>query len=101
MYKKVALALVVVYLFLSGFMVADMGGHAVHHGQTSHHADQHISFICAWMCSASSFIDSDVKMISKSYNVSSEKLIDRSENPVKLSSIFSFHIRPPPVSSPS
>ena len=98
-YQKIALSLVLVYFPLFGFLTLGISQHAMHHGQ-AHHAVQHSSWICAWICSASSFIDSDDKNISQSDDVSFEALIDRTENPVKRSSIFSFYIRPPPLSLP-
>jgi hypothetical protein len=97
-HRKIALTLVLVYLFLSGFMIASMGGHAMYHGQTSHHAAQHASFICAWMCSAASFVDSKDPTLSQTDDPPFEQLAVFTQSFYSHSSIFSFHIRPPPFS---
>ncbi|MCI0526343.1 MAG: hypothetical protein L0Y56_02675 [Nitrospira sp.] len=96
-HKKAALTLILVYLSLSVFMVMGMGSHAMHHGQATHHAAQHASFVCAWMCSASNFVDSADRSLSQTDDPLYERLAVFIHGFYKHSSSFSFYIRPPPI----
>jgi len=96
--KQTALALTLVYLFLSGFMTAGMQGHAPTHEHGSNHAAQHSSLICDWMCTASSFVHTSDQVLNQTTQPYSENLTAYHEYFLNPLSIFSFHIRPPPVS---
>jgi hypothetical protein len=95
--KQTALALTLVYLFLSGYMTTGMQGHAPTHEHGSNHAAQHSSLICDWMCTASSFVHTSDQVPNQTTQPFVENLpvhVGRFLNPL---SIFSFHIRPPPI----
>jgi hypothetical protein len=96
--RKIALTLILVYLSLSVFMVMGIGSHAMHHGQTTRHAVQHASFVCAWMCSASSFVDSTDRWLNQTDYPPLERIPVVIEGFHHHSSIHSIHIRPPPIS---
>ncbi len=51
--KKTALSVLMIYLSLSGLMMVQAGDHALVHQQSADHAAQHTSFVCTWMCAAS------------------------------------------------
>jgi hypothetical protein len=96
--RRTAIFVVLVYLFLSVFITVGMGGHTAQHGHDSHHAAQHASFACAWMCASSSFVHSSDHFQNQSVQPYIENLAiyhERFPNPL---SIFSVHIRPPPLS---
>jgi hypothetical protein len=96
--KQTALVLTFVYLFLSGFMAVGMEGHAPTHEHGSNHAAQHSSLICDWMCTASSFVHSGSPSLNQSFGPSFEKPVIDSGRFLGTPFIFSFYIRPPPVS---
>lgn len=93
--KKTALLLVLVYLFLSGFVMIGAAEHAAEHGHGAKHTTQHASFICTWMCAASSFVHQADQNLSQSSNPPYESLTGYIERFASNSSIFSFHIRSP------
>lgn len=98
--RGLALALTLLYVALVGFMVVAGGGkHTLVHGQDPHHAAQHATWICSWMCAASSMIQAEDP-------VQDPALLAVPGDPVRpvhevLVSLAptAFHIRPPP--SPS
>jgi hypothetical protein len=96
--QQTALALTLVYLFLSAFMTVGAGGHAATHEHGGNHAAQHASFICNWMCAASSFVHSADPHLRSGVHPSFEKLTVYTEPFISNLSAFSFYIRPPPVS---
>ncbi|VAX28199.1 hypothetical protein MNBD_NITROSPIRAE01-2354 [hydrothermal vent metagenome] len=56
--RKIALSILMVYMSLSGLMMVRAGGHALVHQQSPDHAAQHASFVCTWMCAASTSTES-------------------------------------------
>ncbi len=54
--KPLALLLVLVYFVSAGFAVFGTGEHLFDHQQSADHASQHASFVCTWMCAASSHV---------------------------------------------
>ncbi len=95
--QQTALALTLVYLFLSGFMTVGAGGHAATHEHGADHAAQHASFICDWMCAASSFVHSSDTHLTSAVHPSFEKLTIYTEPDRGNLSAFFFYIRPPPT----
>ncbi len=59
--KATALLVALVFLLLSGFATLGKSQHAMSHGGTDHHGDQHSSFFCAWMCTAANFVEGSPK----------------------------------------
>lgn len=97
-FKKTLLGLTLIYLLLSVSMTISVEKHLSEHGRHSHHAAQHASLICAWMCAASTFVHSADQTLSHRSKISIEKpvILGRPffDNPF----LFFFHIRPPPFS---
>jgi len=56
--RRSAFMIALVYLSMSTVMSLQLGGHALKHGQGSHHAKQHVSLVCTWMCAASTPLQS-------------------------------------------
>ena len=96
--KQTALVLTLLYLFLSGFMTLGAGGHAATHEHGTNHTAQHASFVCTWMCAASFFVHSADIHLRSGVHPSFEKLTVYTEPSISNFSVFSFYIRPPPVS---
>jgi hypothetical protein len=79
-------------------MMIEAGEHTLGHGHTANHAAQHASFICTWMCAASTFADSGDYSLGQSLHPPFEKPTVAIERFLSHLSIFSFRIRPPPAS---
>ncbi|HTN42172.1 MAG TPA: hypothetical protein VMN77_00075 [Nitrospiria bacterium] len=94
--RRTALLLVLVYLFLSGFMTIGAVQHDFNHGHNADHAKQHASPACDWMCTASAFIHSADPNLTQGFNSSFESKIVYRERVFASLSIFSLYIRPPP-----
>jgi hypothetical protein len=94
--KQISILITLIYLFLSGFIMIGVGGHAAEHGHSADHAPQHASFACTWMCAASSFVHSADQKPGYSFNPSFEKSQVYPECVSSSIAIFSFYIRPPP-----
>jgi len=95
--KQTALLLTLVYFFLSSYMMIGVERHVLGHEHHAHHAAQHSSFICAWMCSASTFVHSTDQDLDQSSRFSFESLTGFIERFLSNLTIFSFFIRPPPI----
>jgi len=95
--RKTALALTLVYLFLSGFMSIGMAAHSAMHQHGTNHAAQHSSLICDWMCTASSFVPTTDQVLDQTHQPVVASLVVDHEHFLNPLSILSFHIRPPPV----
>ncbi|MBI3811351.1 MAG: hypothetical protein HY283_03990 [Nitrospirae bacterium] len=96
--RRTALLIMLVYLFLSGFMMTGMGEHVAEHGHDTHHTAQHASFVCNWMCASSSFVHTSDHVLDQTAQPALETLAVHHEHFLNPLSIFSFRIRPPPVS---
>lgn len=96
--KRTAILLFLVYLFLSSLMMIEGGRHAMEHGRAAHHAAQHASVTCAWMCTASTFIDSENQNLSQDPHLSVRNRTVFIERFIGAPTLFSYRIRPPPVS---
>lgn len=96
--KSTALLLTLVYLFLSGFMAVEAEQHALKHEHGADHAAHHSSLICDWMCAASSVVHSADPELTQQFIPSFVRTAVYVERFPNNLSIFSFHIRPPPVS---
>ena len=96
--KRTALLLVLVYLFLSGFMTVGAVQHDFNHGHNADHAKQHASLACDWMCTASAFVHPVGPTLTHSFNFSFESKVVYVEHFFTSLSIFSLYIRPPPFS---
>ena len=96
--KQTALLLALVYFFLSSYMTIGVERHALEHQHHANHAARHASFICAWMCGASTFVHSTDQDLDQSFRLSFASLPGFIERFVRNLTIFSFHIRPPPIS---
>lgn len=98
--RHIVLILSLIYLFLSAFTVIGAEKHALDHERRANHAAQHASFICTWMCAASTFVHSADQKVSQRLHPSFENLTLSIEFSLKDLSIFSFYIRPPPNALP-
>jgi hypothetical protein len=96
--QQTALALTLVYLFLSGFMAVGTAGHAPTHEHGSNHAAQHSTLICDWMCASSSYVQTSDPVLNQTTQPYVENLAVYDERFLNPLSIFSSHIRPPPIS---
>lgn len=96
--RQTALVLTLVYLFLSGFMTIGMEAHAPTHEHGPNHAAQHSSLVCDWMCAASAFVHASDPVLNQTAQPSIENLAVYHEHFLNPFSIFSYRIRPPPVS---
>lgn len=94
--RSIAFLLVVVYLFLSGFMMTGLAEHITLHGHSGHHDAQHTSLFCNWMCAASAFVhsaDPNVEQVFTASYIVPAVYIERFFTNL---TIFSWYIRPPP-----
>jgi len=96
--KPTALLLVLVYLFLSGFMAIGAVQHDSNHERHADHAKQHTSLACDWMCTASAFVHPVGPTLTHSFSLYFETKVVYVEHFIKSLIIFSLHIRPPPFS---
>lgn len=94
--KQISILITLTYLFLSGFIMISVGGHAAEHGHSADHATQHASFVCTWMCAASSFVHSADQISCQRLNSSFESSLVYTERVSSNTSIFAFYVRPPP-----
>ena len=97
--KQTALLLTLAYFLLSShvYMMAGMGEHASGHAAHDQHAAQHVSSFCNWMC-GTIFVHSNITVFSQSFRPSFEKQYADTELFFNDPAVFSFYIRPPPVS---
>ena len=95
--KQTACLIILVYLFLSGAMLVEVGNHAATHEHGANHAKQHASFVCSWMCAAPTHVHSAEPSLNLSFNPFFETLAVYSEPSFTNLSIFSHNARPPPV----
>ncbi len=98
-HKRIALCLTVVYFALSGTVVLEVGEHALKHRQHTNHAAQHASFICTWMCAASSsVVSSGDEAPTRGFGLAPEK--PRTYESQLFARLLKtpISIRPPPVS---
>lgn len=98
--QKTALVVLLVYLLLTSLIMVRAERHALKHEHHGSHAAQHASFICTWMCAASTFVHSADQKVSQRLHPSFENLTLSIEFSLKDLSIFSFYIRPPPNALP-
>jgi hypothetical protein len=96
--KPTAILLSLIYLFLSSLMTIEGGRHVLEHGRATHHAAQHASVTCAWMCAASTFIDSGDQNLRQGTHPPFQNRAVFIERFIGNLTLFSYHIRPPPVS---
>ncbi|TAK07523.1 MAG: hypothetical protein EPO39_06370 [Candidatus Manganitrophaceae bacterium] len=96
--KHTAILLSLIYLFLSSLMMIEGGRHAMEHGRGGHHAAQHASVTCAWMCAASTFIDSGDQNLRQIPHPSFQNQPVFIERFIGDPTLLSYHIRPPPFS---
>ena len=96
--RRIALLLTLAYFALSGSVMIQSGVHAAVHDHSPKHAAAHASFVCTWMCAASSFVHSADPHLAEGVHPSFENLTVYSEPDRSNISAFSFYIRPPPVS---
>ncbi|MDC4203845.1 MAG: hypothetical protein MPW14_09440 [Candidatus Manganitrophus sp.] len=104
-FKKTALGLTLIYLLLSFSMtisvekhLSEHGHHAEHERHAGHdHRAQHASLACAWMCVASTFIQSDDRKPNPVSPLSPESPLIDTRLLSSHSSLFSNPIRPPPA----
>jgi len=94
--KPLALGLVLIYLFLSGYMAVGAAEHDFKHAHNAGHSKQHSSFFCDWMCAAASFVHSTDLTLTQRFNSSVDNDVVYVENYFRSLSIFSLNIRPPP-----
>jgi len=104
-FQKTSLVLTLIYLFFSFSMTISVERHLSEHG---HHAEQgrhaghdhhtrHASWACAWMCTASTFIQSDDRKLNPVSTLFPESLSLDTGRLSSHSSLFSNPIRPPPA----
>lgn len=96
--KPLALGLVLIYLFLSGYMAVGAAEHDFKHAHHSGHSKQHSSFFCDWMCAAATFVHSSDLTLTRQFHLSFDDRVVFAEHYLTNLSIFSLNIRPPPRS---
>jgi hypothetical protein len=79
-------------------MMVGTAGHASTHDHGTNHAGQHSSLVCDWMCAASAFVQTSDHVLNQTAQPAIENLAVYHERFLNPLSIFSFRIRPPPVS---
>ncbi len=94
--QKVALFTTYIYLFLSVFVMFSVAQHILRHDSVSHHAAQHATLICSWMCAASTHVFSAHQNILEVSTPSFERLVFYANEIFTDSSVLSYYIRPPP-----
>jgi len=94
--KNIAFPTALVYFFLSLFVMFSSGQHILRHDKGPHHAYQHATFLCAWMCAASTHIFSLQQQLSKNPGLFFEVLDFHAEQVFSNAPLFAFYIRPPP-----
>lgn len=95
--KQTALLFTLVYLFSTGLIMVRAEGHALSHEEHSQdHAKQHASFICTWMCAASTFVHSPKQTLEGESTPTFETPIARAETPPRPQPLTTGTIRPPP-----
>jgi hypothetical protein len=95
--KQIAIFVTLVYFALSSMVLFQAGEHAAVHNHGTNHAKHHTSFICNWMCAASSAIHSADFNVNQDVHPSFEKLPIQTESFFSSLSVFHVYIRPPPV----
>jgi hypothetical protein len=95
--KLTALILTLVYFALSSLVMVRAGEQAGMHEHGTNHAAHHTSFLCNWMCAASSVIPSADLKVTQSVDPSFEKLPIHAELFLSNLSVFYVYIRPPPA----
>jgi len=94
--KKTALFLLIFFLTVSAYIPTKIGPHLLKHGQSARHQMQHRSFICAWMCTASSFVSTKAVCLGEALLPALETptLNAQADQKISISSPF---IRGPPL----
>lgn len=96
LFKKTAVGLTLVYLFLSISMTIRVESHLSEHGRHADHQVRHTSPACFWMCAATAFIHSGDPNLNQGIALSFE-------NPIEVGQLsppifrYSNPIRPPPL----
>jgi len=96
MRRRIARAVLFVYLMLIGLTPVGMEGHASEHEHHGQHGARHGGFVCTWMCAASPFVHTYDPQPPQRFSLSFESPVAYTEPFLKDLSISSFHIRPPP-----
>ena len=95
--KQTALLFTLVYLISTGLIMVRAEGHALSHEEhTEDHAKQHASFICTWMCAASSFSHTPEQAFDRKSTLSCEQPITRMAVFSGIQLLCADVIRPPP-----
>jgi len=96
--KQTAIFLTLVYFLASShvYMMIGMGRHALEHVHHASHVAHHASSICAWMCALAAAHSTNTEF-SQSFHLSFENRLVYSEPVFNDPTVFSFYIRPPPV----
>lgn len=94
--KQTAQFLALIYLFLSAFMPIAMERHVLMHGRNPNHAAQHATFICTWMCAASSFVHTSDQKLNRHFIPSIARQIILIDQIFHDISVLPDTIRPPP-----
>jgi len=95
--KQIALLLALLFLISSGPMMIQGEGHALQHEHHGNHAARHATFVCTWMCAASTFVHSADQRINQTTSLFYEKPAAPVETFLRHLFISSIHIRPPPI----
>lgn len=94
--RQTAFSLALLFLLSIGLMTVRAEEHSLNHEEGADHASRHSTPICAWMCSASTFVDSVEKNPTERFYPSHETPIVLTRPFFSRPPLFSFHIRPPP-----
>jgi len=95
--KQTAVLFTLVYLFSTGLIMVRAEGHALSHEEhAADHAKQHASFICTWMCAASSFVHTLGQTLDGRSTPSFENPIAKPEFLPRPQPLSTGTIRPPP-----
>jgi len=94
--KKTACLTVFIYISLSAYMLVGMARHAMQHGRSPHNAAQHTSFICTWMCAATTYVNATDQTVGQQFIPVFGALSFSAENVLPNKPLLVFRIRPPP-----
>ncbi|TAK03505.1 MAG: hypothetical protein EPO39_11950 [Candidatus Manganitrophaceae bacterium] len=94
--KQTAVLFTLVYLFSTGLIMVRAEGHALSHEEHEDHAKRHASFICAWMCAASTFVHTPEQTLDQRSTPYFENPIAKPEVPPRPQPLSADTIRPPP-----
>ncbi|MFQ5597745.1 MAG: hypothetical protein ACE5GK_06805 [Nitrospiria bacterium] len=94
--QEIAFTTTLIYLCMTAYMIFGVEGHALRHGKVSHHAAQHRTILCSWMCAASTHVYAADQKFQKVSIHFIETLVSYTEKMFSHPHLLAYFIRPPP-----